>query len=124
DGDSVLDSVSSTVIGEALGSGAGRVECLVLPHRYEHLSPLVNLIDPSSRGAEKWAEKVEQKGEQPPASSRPPFVRGPWTRSLRHQPIERVCQRRNTLTQERVAVRDARDIRRRFVPPLTAVPRL
>lgn len=37
DGDRALAEVSSTAISDALASGAGRVECLVLPHRYwEH----------------------------------------------------------------------------------------
>jgi hypothetical protein len=75
-GDSALEAVSSTVISHALASGAGRVECLVLPHRYDHLSPLVDLIGSTSRGAEKGAEKVEQRGEQAPARSRPLFVGG------------------------------------------------
>lgn len=71
DGDGALDSVSSPLISEALASGAGRLECLVLPHRYEHLSPLVALVGSTARGAEKGAEHVEQRGEQAPAPSRP-----------------------------------------------------
>jgi hypothetical protein len=43
EGDSALDSASSTVISDALASGAGRIESIVLPHRYDHLSPLVDL---------------------------------------------------------------------------------
>jgi hypothetical protein len=74
DGDGVLDSVSSTVISDALMAGAGRVECLVLPHRYEHLSPLVASVGTSARGAEKRAERTDQRGEQTPAPSRPPSV--------------------------------------------------
>jgi hypothetical protein len=45
--DAALDSVYSTVISDALTSGAGRVECLVLPHRYDHLSPLVDNMRPN-----------------------------------------------------------------------------
>jgi hypothetical protein len=44
EGDGALDTVSSTVISDALASGAGRVECLVLPHRYDHLSPVVDTV--------------------------------------------------------------------------------
>ena len=40
EGDHALESVSSRVISDALAAGAGRVESLVLPHRYDHLSPL------------------------------------------------------------------------------------
>jgi hypothetical protein len=41
-GDTVFDALSSPVIAEALATGTARVECLVLPHTYRHLSPLVN----------------------------------------------------------------------------------
>jgi hypothetical protein len=44
EGDRALDGVSSTVISDALASGVSRVECVVLPHRYDHLSPLVDLV--------------------------------------------------------------------------------
>ncbi len=73
DGDRALSEVSSTAISDALASGAGRVECLVLPHRYDHLSPLAAVGGSTSRGAEKGAEKLERTGEQTPAPSRPPF---------------------------------------------------
>ena len=76
EGDCALEDVSSAVISDALASGAGRVECLVLPHRYDHLPPLVDLLGSTSRGAEKGAEKVEQRGEQAPAPSRPLSVGG------------------------------------------------
>jgi hypothetical protein len=39
--DTALTSVSPFV-AEALASGRARLECIVLPHTYEHLSPLVN----------------------------------------------------------------------------------
>lgn len=48
EGDRALDGVSSTVISDALASGVGRAECLVLPHRYDHLSPLVDLVGSTS----------------------------------------------------------------------------
>jgi hypothetical protein len=44
EGDGALDGVSSTLSSDALASGAGRVECLVLPHRYDHLSPVVDFM--------------------------------------------------------------------------------
>jgi hypothetical protein len=74
DGDRALDDVSSTVISDALASGAGRVECLVLRHRYDHLSPLVDIMGATSRGAGKGAENVDKRGEQATAPSRPPSV--------------------------------------------------
>jgi len=72
-GDRALEDVSSTGISEALTSGAGRVESLVLPHRYDHLSPVVNSVGPATRGAEKGAETPDQRGEHTPARPRPPF---------------------------------------------------
>jgi hypothetical protein len=40
-GAAVFEGRSSPVIAEALNTGAGRVESLVLPHTYRHLSPLL-----------------------------------------------------------------------------------
>lgn len=36
-----LNDATTRVIGEALTSGSGRVECLILNHSYEHLSPVI-----------------------------------------------------------------------------------
>ena len=47
EGEQALESVSSALISEALAAGAGRVESLVLPHRYDHLSPLATNANPS-----------------------------------------------------------------------------
>ena len=47
DGDQALDRVSSTLISEALDNGAARVESFVLPHRYDHLSPLATNPNPA-----------------------------------------------------------------------------
>jgi hypothetical protein len=41
-GDAVFEGPSSSIIAEALGDGRGRVESMVLPHVYRHLSPLVD----------------------------------------------------------------------------------
>jgi hypothetical protein len=73
-GDGAFEDVSSAAISDALASGAGRVESLVLPHGYDHLSPLVDSVGPATRGAEKGAEKSHQRGEHTPARSRPPFA--------------------------------------------------
>jgi hypothetical protein len=73
EGDRSLEDVSSTVISDALAAGVGRVECLVLPYRYDHLSPLVNRVGSTEAGAEKGAEKCDQRGEHTPAPPRPPF---------------------------------------------------
>ena len=44
DGDAALDAVTAPAIREALASGAGRIECEVLPRSYRHLSPLASLV--------------------------------------------------------------------------------
>jgi hypothetical protein len=44
DGDHALFDVTSAVISDALAAGTGRVECSVLPHRYDHLSALVDVL--------------------------------------------------------------------------------
>jgi hypothetical protein len=41
-GDAVFEGPSSLIIAEALRDGRGRVESVVLPHSYRHLSPLVD----------------------------------------------------------------------------------
>jgi hypothetical protein len=57
-GERVFDGAESAVLAEALNAGRGRIESLVLPHAYRHLSPLV---DPTpSRAA--GVEKGEQEG--------------------------------------------------------------
>jgi hypothetical protein len=43
-GDTVFDPLAPPVIAEGLAAGTARVECLVLPHTYRHLSPLVNRV--------------------------------------------------------------------------------
>jgi hypothetical protein len=59
EGDSVLTAVSPA-IAEALGSGRAHVECVVLPHTYQHLSPLVS----RRRSHRRRVEDGEQEGEQ------------------------------------------------------------
>jgi hypothetical protein len=64
DGDRVLDVLSSTTIGEALKTGAARVESHVLPHAYRHLSPLANQNRARAEGVEE--------GDEASASPQPP----------------------------------------------------
>ena len=40
-GDPVLDAVLSPTLADAVERGTGHLECHVLPHRYQHLLPLV-----------------------------------------------------------------------------------
>jgi hypothetical protein len=68
EGDTVLDSISSDAIAEALKRGTGRIECHVLPFAYRHLSPLVGSARPSSQGAED-ADDSDTPSRPPVTSS-------------------------------------------------------
>src|SRR5205814_7294805 len=41
-GATVLNDAAARSIGEALTNGSGRVECLVVNHAYDHLSPVID----------------------------------------------------------------------------------
>jgi len=43
DGEQVLATASSPVVGKAMESGAGKIEPLVLPHAYSHLAPMAGV---------------------------------------------------------------------------------
>ena len=53
EGDAVLETASSPHFEQALKDGRGRIESVVLPHQYRHLSLLVALNDRRTTGAEK-----------------------------------------------------------------------
>lgn len=53
EGDAVLEAASSPHLGQALKDGRGRIESVVLPHQYRHLSLLVALDDRRTTGAEE-----------------------------------------------------------------------
>jgi hypothetical protein len=71
-GDAVFEGPSSPAIAEALNTGQGRVECLVLPHTYRHLSPLVNHERSAAEDVEEGVEKGERRGEHTSARPQPP----------------------------------------------------
>jgi hypothetical protein len=47
-------------IPEALASGRAQIECVILPHSYDHLSPLVIRRRARRRGRQKWDEKGDE----------------------------------------------------------------
>jgi hypothetical protein len=57
----------SPEIQEALASGRAQVECVVLPHTYEHLFPLVTRRGPRRR----TVRKSDEKGDETPHSMNP-----------------------------------------------------
>lgn len=62
-GDAAFAGRSSPVIAEALNTGAGRVESLVLPHSYRHLSPLVAQRRSRAGDVENGVEKGAARGD-------------------------------------------------------------
>jgi hypothetical protein len=77
-GDAVFEGPSSSAIAEALSTGAGRVESLVLPHSYRHLSPLVDRPRSRADSVEKGVEKGAAKGDHTSARPQPP-PSTPWS---------------------------------------------
>lgn len=67
DGDSVLNVVTSSAIGEALKSGDAKIRIDVLPHSYRHLSPLASVIRARVRGVENRERTLGRP--QPQAST-------------------------------------------------------
>jgi hypothetical protein len=64
-GDTVFEAVGSPVIADALATGRARVECLVLPHTYHHLSPLVSHRRSRRVGVEKGLRRGNREGNRP-----------------------------------------------------------
>ena len=52
-------------------SGHGQVECVVLPHTYQHLSPLVS----RRRARRKRLQKWDERGDETPTTSTRPSTR-------------------------------------------------
>ena len=71
-GDVVFSALSSPAIAEALNAGTGTVECVVLPHVYRHLSPLVTRDYRAAVRVEKGATRGANAfaRPQPPPSTR------------------------------------------------------
>ena len=70
-GDLAFNSASSTALAEALKTGAGRVESFVLPHGYQHLSPLVGESRSTAAEVEKGVEKIAHGGDNGRRHSQP-----------------------------------------------------
>lgn len=65
--ESALQPVSR-VIPEALAAGRAQVECVVLPHSYEHLSPLISRRRKSGKPLQRYVA-----GHQAPRAINPPL---------------------------------------------------
>jgi hypothetical protein len=64
-GDQTLADLTSTAISDALAAGRGRVESLILPHRYDHLSPLVDVVGSPWREERSRPTKLPTPSQQP-----------------------------------------------------------
>jgi hypothetical protein len=69
EGDAVLETASSPHFEQALKDGRGRIESVVLPHQYRHLSLLVALDGRRTTGAEKGEMAVSRPRPYSSASS-------------------------------------------------------
>lgn len=70
-GDTAFETVSSPSIAEALAAGTARVECVVLPHTYRHLAPVVDDDDSTSPEVEKGLRRGNREGNRPPHALNP-----------------------------------------------------
>jgi hypothetical protein len=61
EGDRAFTDVTSTAISAALAARTGRLECLVLPHRYDHLSPLVDVLGSTSRTGRALRDEISPR---------------------------------------------------------------
>src|SRR5207253_8649036 len=77
--ETALEVLSSQATADAVERGAGDVKCHVLPFSYRHLSPLVDVTRPRSKGAEE--------GEETPARPRPLFESSPSLRNAIAEPV-------------------------------------
>jgi hypothetical protein len=75
-GDGVLTS-GSAAISEALASGRGHVQEVVLPHAYDHLLPLVDQRRSRGHRQPTNGHRGEQRGAQPAHSVNPLLNPGP-----------------------------------------------
>jgi hypothetical protein len=64
-GNTVFEAAGSPVIAEALASGRAKEECLVLPHAYHHLTPLVTHRRSHREGVEKSLRRGNREGNRP-----------------------------------------------------------
>jgi hypothetical protein len=69
-------------IAEALAAGTARVECVVLPHAYRHLAPVVDHDHSATRGVAKGLRSRTREGTRPPHALNP----GPQPRRVESEP--------------------------------------
>jgi hypothetical protein len=65
-GNAVFEGPSSHAIAEAVGTGRGRIESVVLPHGYRHLSPLVAETPAQPVSMDQGLSRGNRRGNRPP----------------------------------------------------------
>jgi hypothetical protein len=68
---------SSRLLTDALAQGRGRIECVVLSHRYRHLSPDADLVHSSAKPVkegERVGERVPPRSQPVPQPAPPPAL--------------------------------------------------
>lgn len=70
-GDRVFETVSAPSIAAALAAGTARVECLVLPHAYRHLAPVVDHDHSARPEVEKGFRRRTRRGTSHPHGLNP-----------------------------------------------------
>ena len=70
-GDVVLDGLTSSVLADALTTGAGRVESLVLPTLHRHLAPVAAPPPTAVEAVEKAEERGEETATRPQPLAQP-----------------------------------------------------
>lgn len=65
-GDAAFEGLSSPSIAEAVAAGTARVECLVLPHTYRHLVPVIDRDHSVPPEVEKGLRRGNREGNRPP----------------------------------------------------------
>lgn len=68
DGEHAIELVSTPAVSEALARGTGRVETVVMPFSYRHLSPLVSVVRSAASEVEE-GEDGATRSQPPPLNS-------------------------------------------------------
>jgi hypothetical protein len=60
EGDAALEYAASRAIADAIERGSGRVETVILPHQYRHLSPVLGTARTVPRGADDGQQRADR----------------------------------------------------------------
>jgi hypothetical protein len=100
-GNAVFEGPSSHAIAEAVGTGRGRIESVVLPHGCRHLSPLVAETPAHPVSMDQGLSRENRRGNRPPrvlnALPQPPGGEAPLSiREQQERDWRRIVEWQNT----------------------------